>query len=300
MLRRQVTFGHGPFTFNEHLTATGGVDQTKIHDTVVLDRRENPTSFRDLIDPYHLGQGASLGRVHKGPTQIVLYGRIQVPDTTQPQKLHDREQDLRAAFDPSLCYRDSPATDGAYTLDFYEPTTDTTTYTSGWIPLRYYCRPNRAPAFQETIAERGSRSFSLSLVAGDPRSYAQTGSSLVLSSGTASGTLTNKGTTDAPLRVTIAMSGSGASNFTLSNGTTSFVLDLSSLTASSHTIVAVMETCGPYGEGRLVTKDGTRAASLKTSGPTTWLSVPVGTTTFSVSNLTGVTTVTLATVSAWA
>ena len=59
-----------------------------------------------------------------------------------------------------------------------------------------------------------------------------------------------------------------------------------------------METCGPYGRGRLITDDGAEAFSLKTSAASTWLAVPVGTTGFTATNTTNVTSVTLATHSA--
>ena len=52
-----------------------------------------------------------------------------------------------------------------------------------------------------------------------------------------------------------------------------------------------METCGPFGIGRSVKKNGVAAFSLKTSGATTWLDAPVGTTSFTHANTTGISAV---------
>jgi hypothetical protein len=293
MLRRQVTFAHKSYVFNEHLDANGAVDPTKVKNTVVLDGRENPVAFRDLRDPYHLAQGGSLGRVHKGFLDLNFVGRIEVPDATQQASLADREWALRAAFDPYLCLLDSPSTDGAYALDFFEPTLDTTTYPTGWVPLRYWARPTRQPRVQERLASRTSLPFGISLTAPDPRAYEQTEQTLVLSPGSASGNVVNRGTVPAPLKATIVTTAAGASNFTIARGGVSFILDLSGIGSGAHTIIVVMETCAPYGEGRKITLDGARKASLKTSSPATWLDVPPGTTSFTISNHTNVTTCTL-------
>jgi hypothetical protein len=85
------------------------------------------------------------------------------------------------------------------------------------------------------------------------------------------------------------MGGAGASNFTITRSGVSFIVDLSGL-VSTDVVVVTMETCGPFGRGRRVTVNGTDAFSRKTSAATTWLNVPVGTTSFTVSNTTNITT----------
>jgi hypothetical protein len=52
-----------------------------------------------------------------------------------------------------------------------------------------------------------------------------------------------------------------------------------------------METCGPFGIGKSIKKNGVSAFGLKTSGPTTWLDAPVGTTSFTHANTTGIASV---------
>ncbi len=286
MLLYPASYAHKAFAFNAHLNADGTVNESNVHATVTIDARSIVTGYRDLRDPLHLAQGGSLGRVHKAMTLIRLAGRIEVPDVTQPQSISDAERAMLVAFDPYACYVDSPATDGAYAFDFTEGTTDATNYPAGHIHLRYYCRPTERPAMDERVGEN-YRGYTLSLVAPDPRCYEQTLGSLVLTPGSPTGNVVNTGNVPGPLTFTLVMAGNGHASFTL-NG---FVLNLAACGAT--TIVVNMETCGPYGRGRRITKAGAEAFSLKTSGVTTWLTAPVGTTAFTMTNTTNVTSCTI-------
>jgi hypothetical protein len=293
MLNHPVTFAHGSFAFNAHRNADGSMNQTYVSNTVTIDNRTIDPSFRDGRDAYHLGTGGSLGRAHKGMKYIRLDGRIIGPIASQEASVADKERAMLAAFDPELCYRDSPTTDGAYAFDFFDATTDTTTYTTGLIPSRYYVRPAGSPQMTERLGDAGVRRYALALIAADPRCYEQTEQTLVLTPASATGSVVNRGTVPSPLRATILMAGAGASNFTITRGGVAFVLNLSTAT-TGQSIVVVMETCGPYGRGRYITKAGVEAFSLKTSAATTWLDAPVGTTSFVISNHTNVTSCTLA------
>lgn len=293
MLRFPATFGHNAFAFNQHLNPDGTTNTALVNDTVVLDERRINPSYRDLRDPLHMAQGGQLGRVHKGMTLITLRGRIQAPNATQQRSLGDRERALKAAFDPYQCYRDSPSTDGAYAFDFTEETTDTVTYAGGLILARYYCRPTSQPVTDEGLLNGTSRPFSLALIAGDPRMYEQGEQTLVLSPGTPSGAVVNRGTTQAAIKATILMSGAGNAAFTITRGGVAFILNLAGL-VNGDSVVVIMETCGPYGEGKTVKLNGVNAFSRKTSTPSTWLDAPVGSTTFTISNTTNVTSCTLA------
>jgi hypothetical protein len=291
-----VTWAHGPITFNEHLDADGSLDRASLDDSIVLlDMQENP-AYRDLRDPYHLTQGGQLGRVHKGMRVIQLIGRITVPDGTpaaQRARMYERTSELRAAFDPSICYRDSPTTDGAHQLAFSEATTDTSTYPSGRIPLQYWARPVQQPWLTERLNEEGNKeNMRLVLLAADPRSYEQTEQSLTLTPASPSGSVTNRGNAAAPVKVTYTMSGAGSSACTLTRALVSFVLNLSGR-SNGDSIVVIHETCGPYGRGRYITLNTIENAALKTSAASTWLDVPVGTTTWTLSNTTGISSVVL-------
>lgn len=300
MLRSPVTYAHNSFVFNEHINSDGSFDGTKVSDTYVLDARQYDPAFRDGRDPYHLAQGGSLGRAHKGMAFWRLRGRILVPDTpTMPAELEDKERALRAAFDPALCVYDSPTTEGAYAMDWNEPTQDTGNFATGLIPVRIYARPTLQPSITEDLNNQASRLFALGLVAGDPRTYHQTESTLALTPGSASGSVQNKGNVPSALKATIVMSGNGSSSFTISRGGVSFILNLNG-SVNLDQYVVIFETCGPYGRGKYITKNGVENAALKTSAVDTWLNAPVGSTTFSITNTTGVTTCTLAWRHAWA
>jgi hypothetical protein len=284
-----ATYAHGSFAFNAHMNADGTENEDYVDTTVTIDRRRILTSYRDTRDALHLAQGGTLGRVHKGMTLIQLLGRIQAPDETQAASLSDRERQIMSAFDPAMCYQDSPSTEGAYAFDFSEATLDTSTYPTGIMALRYYCRPTERPSLEEKISEGGWRNYALSLVAPDPRCYEQTLGTVTLTPGSTSATCYNYGDVPSPLRATITMGGAGSGSFTISDGTLSFVLNLAGL-SNGNVVVANMETCGPFGRGRRVTLNGADAFSRKTSGATTWLSGPgASSKTYTISNTTNVT-----------
>jgi hypothetical protein len=300
VLHTRATWGHGPLTLNEHIAADGSyTDESLVQDTIQIARRVYDPQFRDTRDPYHLAQGGGLGRVHKGFGYWRLEGNIYVPDATQLARMDDRERALRAAFDPYLCDVDSPTTDGAYALDYDELTLDTANFASGRIPLRLYARPVSQPSVVADNSDRAARPWSVVIGAADPRRYRQTESTLVLTPGSPSNAVANIGNTPAPLKATIVMSGAGSSTFTIARLGISFILNLSGM-ANNDTVIVIFETCGPYGRGKLITKNGTENFALKTSSPNTWLNAPVGSVTFTITNTTNVTSCTLAWRSAWA
>jgi hypothetical protein len=287
----RATYAHKSLVLNEHYSATDPpvLDRTKVQDHIGIDRLVIRPQYRDTREALHLAQGGTAGRVHKGMLSMQAQGRILVPNVSQMASLEDREKALRLAFDPYECYRDSPSTDGVYALSWLEPTLDTTNYPTGWMNVTRYVRPVAQPETQWTINDQSYRSWSVGLVAPDPRLY-DTGSNSHTVSGSGTASITNRGTIPAPLRVTITMAEAGATNFTISRSGVDFVLDLSGCVALD-SIMVNMETCGPFGVGRSILKNGIAAFSLKTSGPTTWLDVTAGTTSFTQVNTTGVTSV---------
>jgi hypothetical protein len=149
------------------------------------------------------------------------------------------------------------------------------------------------PQMVERLGDGGVRRYAMGLIAADPRCYEQTEQTDVMTPGSKWGATLNRGTAPAPLKVTILMAGAGSNDFQLDNGMgTTLRLDLTSA-MPGQTIVMVMETCGPYGRGRYITKAGAEAFSLKTSGATTWLHVPVGPKVWVIENSTNVTSCTL-------
>lgn len=296
MLRSRVTFGHNSFVLGEHYNADGTIDQSKVQNTIVLDERISDPAFRDTRDPYHLATGGALGSVHKGMAFYRLRGRILVPDASQQARLSDREREIRAAFDPALCLFDSPATDGAYTLDWDEITADTSVYLTGRLPQRVYVRPASQPQFTEQLRDGGARPFMLGLVAPDPRIYEQAEQTITLTPASATQTARNRGTVPTPWKATITMSGGGSATFSLErigDGLNPLVFNLSGM-VNNDVVVIYGETSGPYGRGRRLTKNGVEAFSLKVSDPATWFTLPAGDNSITITNHTNVTSCVLA------
>lgn len=290
MLRYPVTYGHNSFAFNSHLNADGSPNDDYLQTSAILEEVVVTPGFRDLRDPYHLTQGGALGRVHKGLLLIRARGRIEAPNESQIATLRDRERALRAAFDPYLCYLDSPSTDGAYALDHSTATADDVTYAGGIIPLRYYARPVAHPEVSETLDERDNLPFRVALVAADPRLYEQTEQTVTLTPGSPSLAISARGTAPPPWKATITMTGAGSGSFSLDytgDGLGALVLNLAG-TTNGDVIVVYGDTSAPYGRGRRITKNGVEAFALKTSGPATWPAPKIGAGTFTISNTTNV------------
>ena len=290
MKNSRATYAHKSLVLNEQYSGDPPVfDRTKAQDHIGIDRLVIRPQYRDTREALHLAQGGTAGRVHKGMLSMQAQGRILVPNVSQGASLEDREKALRLAFDPYECYRDSPTTDGVYALSWLEPTLDTTNYPTGWMDVTRYVRPVAQPETQWSINDQSYRSWSVGLVAPDPRLYDTAfGSTSVSAAGPAS--VVNHGTIPGPLRVTITMSGAGASNFTISRSGVAFILNLSTM-VNLDVVVVIMETCGPFGIGRSVKKNGTSAFALKTSSYATWLDAPVGTTSFTHANTSGISAV---------
>lgn len=290
MLRYPVTYGHNSFAFNSHLNADGSPNDDYLQTAAILEEVVVTPGYRDLRDPYHLTQGGALGRVHKGLLLIRARGRIGAPNESQIATLGDRERALRAAFDPYLCYLDSPTTDGAYALDHYSATVDDVTYAGGIIPLRYYVRPVAHPEVSETLDERDNLPFRVALVAADPRLYEQTEQSVTLTPGAPNLPVTIRGTAPPPWKATITMTGAGSATFAFNYTTdtlASLVLNLSG-TVNGDVIVIYGDSSAPYGRGRRITKNGVDAFALKTSGPATWPTPRIGAGSFDIANTTNV------------
>ena len=293
MKNSRATYAHKSLVLNEHYSGDPPVfDRTKAQDHIGIDRIIVRPQYRDTHEALHLAQGGTAGRVHKGMLLMQAQGRILVPDATQLASLEDREKTLRLAFDPYECYRDSPTTDGCYALSWLEPTLDTTNYPTGWMNVTRYVRPTAQPETQWSINDQSYRPWSVGLVAPDPRLYDTVLASTTFTAPGASSYawLDNHGTIPSPARITITMTGAGSSSFTVARSGTSFVLDLSTM-VNLDVVVVIMESCGLFGIGKSVKKNGAAAFALKTSGATTWLDVPAGSTQFGVFNGTNVSSV---------
>lgn len=300
-LWRPATWGHNNYVFGEQFDTDGDVLPASADDRASLLQVRPAVGYRSQRDVYHLGQGGTPGRILKGLAALQLSGNLRVPNSpTQIAALNDRERLLRAAFDPSLCDHDSPTTFGVYAFSWYEPTA--VVGYPGWIPLKVWGRPETGVEITDKVDDRDNRAFGVTLVCFDPRMFEQTEVTATIN-GTPSWskTLTNAGNCAGPLKAVITMSGAGAANFTITRGSATFVLDLTTCVAGD-VVTVVFENCAPYGR-RTITR--TRSAvtteiiALKTSPLTpTWMDVPPGTNTFSLTNTGGITSCVLGTYSA--
>lgn len=200
----------------------------------------------------------------------------------------DKTQDLLAAFSPTLAYAADTANAGFLAFDFIQPTADTTTWPTATypygIPMRYYLRPVRPPSYTLKRDEMGgdesqglSRSFNLSLIAKDPRKYAQTAQSLGITTSTQTGTYRGDYATK-PI-ITFSISATGSSVFTLTVNGTANVINMSGESAATFTF--------DYSKRTLVDSNGTsRPEKFVTIGgfPDVGPTAP----TYSMTNATGI------------
>lgn len=200
----------------------------------------------------------------------------------------DKTQDLLAAFSPTLAYAADSANAGFLAFDFIQPTADTAswptaTYAYG-IPLRYYLRPVGPPAYTLRRDEVGgdetqglSHRFDISLIAKDPRKYAQTETSYTITTSTQTGTYRG----DYPTKpiITFAVTATGSSAFTLTVNGIANVINLSAVSSGNFTL--------DYGKKTLVNYLGANVASLLTTVGG-WPDVGASAPTFSMSGNTGI------------
>ncbi len=302
MFKRPATWAHNSLVFNSERAADGSVGPTSGDVFDLLQVRRVP-GYRSQRDTYHLSQGGSPGRILKGLMATQLSGNIRAQAASgatdirvsQWGSLRDKVSQLRSAFDPGLCDSDSPGTFGVYTFDWFEPTL--VSGYSGWIPQRVWGRPESGVEITERTDDQSGCGFGVTIVSYDPRVYEPTEVTRILSPGTPTGTLINAGTVPGPLCAVITMGGAGSATFTITQGSQTFVLNLSGC-ANTDVVVVVFENSAPYGN-RTITKNGVENYALKVSPLTpNWMSAPMGTGTYAISNHTNVTSCTLGTYSA--
>lgn len=148
------------------------------------------------------------------PRHVVTVVRIEgIVKAESVAQLHDRIEALNKAFDPILSSQyDEDGRHGYLPFTFSVPTTDTTNYPTGLIPMQYYARSLDLPVPRVSKFEGDGARFSIVLQAVDPRRYLQAESSFAItsSSQTLSNYLASHGSF--PL-LTITMSGPGSATW---------------------------------------------------------------------------------------
>lgn len=189
---------------------------------------------------------------------------------------YDKMNDLNAAFQPYPTFAESD--DGFRSLDFTQPTNNAT-YAANGIPMRLAVRPTALPVYNLSnnlvtpqTSDRGlTTRVSIALMSKDPRKLCQTPvtSSISLSSGTGTASMTNNGNYYAYPTFTVISNLSTSATLTLS--TSSWTTALTIGTGAKTTILnATLRT---------VTSNGSLLMSSIASATTKMPFLPGGATT---------------------
>jgi hypothetical protein len=244
-----------------------------------------------ISDPNPDDDGTEAYGVRKVKLLITIDGTIRA---TSYGMFFDKCKMLAWAFDPARGSHEALTGQGFSALDFYVPTMDLTTYTTGLVPSRYYAR---ARAYHAPVISQyaGLASFfRLELECVDPRRYLQTESSV---SGVGAKAVDNSA---ADYRsyptITITMAGAGSASWTMTRTgvgagweTKAFVIDLS---GAVNLDVYVIDMAA-----RSITKNGVAAPQLYVSGE--WFEIEPASQTVTYSNTTNYSACVLAWRRAW-
>lgn len=222
-------------------------------DIVEINTIRSETPVQSIREPREYGSGLEVYGAFKRGKRLILQGVIRA---ATHGALYDRIEEVAAAFDPDIVSHDNPDGFGFLPLDFDVPTADTANFPTGLMPCRYYARAEQA--FEPPISQYAGIAvpFNLPLLAADARRYLQSVSQL-----TGAGAADNSLATvwSWPI-LTIAMTGAGASNFTIGNVESSGSLVLNLAGRSNGQSVEVDM------ERRQITVNGTDAPELYVSG----------------------------------
>jgi len=271
-------------TLNRHRSAAGAYVKTYETRTIRVDTFDySRVQLRDQREALSLVTGGLLGDATESFRYISLTGSIIAPTGSE---LEDDIAQFLQTFDLEESIIASEATKGITALVFTCPT-DIVNYAPYQLE-KFMVRPAGYPVIRERRSGGSAVPFALELIAEDPRRYRDAQTIKVLNSGGWSIACPNwnaaVGRQVSPL-VTIVMAGSGASNFTLSDGVDSFVLDLSDSSVAD-VITIDMATA-------IIRRNGAMAASIRTSTVDTFLAIPRNGVTMAATNTTNVTSCTI-------
>lgn len=149
---------------------------------------------------------------------------------------YDRIQQLTEAFTPTAAFAASPGDKGYLPLDFYVPTSDTATWSTGLIHKMVLARPLRQPNIAYVDDRTGgedsdalSITWDVDLDCRDPRVYLYTPDDAVVSSTASSGAgnFVNRGNYPSPLQIILVVTaGSSAGTFHFVGGGTDLTVNI--------------------------------------------------------------------------
>lgn len=258
----------------------------------------SPIGVTQYLDKKALQDGMDAYDVYENARQVNLV--VGVYGSTKGS-FWDNLQTFLAAFNPVLAYNADTANLGFLSLAFYQPTAITGTWSTAsypnGIPMQLYCRPSAPPSYDipkaatSGDANKGlATNATLQLICRDPRKYLQTQASQVVT--LSANTATNRGDYPTWPIFTFSLSASGNSSLTLTVGGGSVFIDMSSKSTGTFTM--------DFAKRMLTDSNGTNLNGLIT-GNTVFSQVQPGqVTTYSMTNSTGISSITIKFYEAWA
>lgn len=281
--------GYRGLTFNGHRTTAGAESQTdSAHkDTIRVESFDfSPIQVRDQREALHALTGGDFG---SGNDIFRFLTLVLTVVASTGEKLEDAVAKLSRIGSLEEALLDSPTTMGASALDFYCPTEVSATGIATPVREKFLCRPVGPAAWVERAHDGLTAVGALSLVCADPRRYLYTATSVTFSTGAGwTQALPNwnaaQGRKVYPLfTITHDGSGAGSATFTLSDGTTSLILDLSGETSGTFTVDMATG---------IIKKGATKRADLRASSVNTFWGIPAnGVAACAVTNTANITSV---------
>jgi hypothetical protein len=273
---------------NNHRTEDGGVDDAAIMAGYYLVEAYDfsPLDIREQREGMHLQTGGDLGPANRTFRHISLRGNIIAPSGA---RLDDMEAALLSAFDIEHAQIDNPDQFGEGTLKHLSETSVSVPGVGGRVLEGFYCRPERYPITFDRRGQRGhTRAFLAQLVSPYPYRVLFPEQEVVFSAANGwSQTLPNWTTREggiSRLSLDVSHTGNGASNFTISDGTRSLVLDMSSAGVSNLYI--------DMWSGQIYNTADEPKQNLRTSDVDSFFDIPPGGATVTISNVTNIASVT--------
>jgi len=269
--------GYRGLVLNGHRNASGELVRANLEDCIEVTTFDfSPLAIRDQIEGLHLASGADVGLASKEYRRLALRGWVK---GSTASKLEDRVSQFLNAFDIEDAQFDSPTTEGVSAFDFYCPSDSPPSGYTSPVHELFNARPLRYPIVYERKSQGLSYMFAAELVCPDPRRYVYSQQAISLNAGNSwASAMPNwqagMGVMVYPY-IYIELAGAGQSTFTISDGTTALVLDLSS--AGAGWVTVNMET-------QEIIHNSAPAAYLRSSDVDTFFGVPAGGATWYVQN----------------
>lgn len=267
-------------------TAAGGTPTSGVSVTRVTYNNIGADAF---FDKRALQDGLDASDVYLGGRTIEL--DMAVYGTSQGEAW-DQAQRVMRTFSPRYAYDNAPTLLGFRPIQFSQPTADTATWATGYIPLQIYARPTAAPTFSieqtgigsPAVPARGGKVLMRAfLIAKDPRKYVQTDISATIT--TTAQSASHRGDCPTFPIITFSISATGSSVLRFYVGGSFVQLDASTISTGTYSV--------DFGQHTITKSDGTLRMDLLSQAQAYNAIQPDDTTTYYMQNATGVSSATI-------